>query len=101
MTHPENQSQATRFIIQARDIHRECFHMAEGIVREAVERNKFDGKTREEYFASVPSLAESLAAGMVNVAQVVKNANSTQMDQMYDGMQVVLEDLRKVNKVNP
>ena len=72
--------------------------MAEGIVREAVERNKFDGKLRDEYFASVPSLAESIAAGMVNVAQIVKNGNQAQIDQLYDGMQIVLDDLRKANK---
>jgi len=98
MSHPENVSIQASLISQIEELYRHSFVMAEKLISESIERIGFGDDARKDLLiAALPMIALELRNQMSSIAQMADQANSMQIDRMYDAVQKVVDELKRRN----
>lgn len=98
MSHPENASIQSSLIAQIEELYRQSFIMAEKLIVESIERIGLQENDRRDLIiAALPMIALELRNQMSSIAQMADQANSMQIDRMYDAVQKVLDELKRRN----
>lgn len=97
-SHQENESAYRLLVRQNEELIRESFRAAERLVREAALRLSFESTdARDAYLSSIPIIAERICSNVGNIANLVQNVSSKEVDQMLESMGVTIGELRQMN----
>lgn len=74
----------------------ECFFLASRISKRHLDRLDIsDTESRERYLAYLPLLAMDLKGQIVNIANLSTQASDRQMDEIYEGIERVIREMKK------
>ncbi len=100
MSHMENEPQSALLVKQIEPIVEEGFRMAERIVERSLDRQDITEKSiRDHYFESVPMIADRISSQMVNIANIIRDGSSKDIDRIYETIEEVIAQMRRANSV--
>jgi hypothetical protein len=101
MPHLEDKPVQDLIIDQIQEIFRQSFIMGERAVLEAAKRNGLsESETKELLIANGLPIGMEFMKQITNTAQIVERANPKDVDKMIESMDLVLDYVRKKNKLD-